>query len=44
MAVLVTLALVPALFLPRRHEESRLLDDIDPQHRRSSCTEQSIVR
>lgn len=29
-AVLVALTLVPALFLPRRHEESHLLDDVDP--------------
>ncbi len=30
-ASLVTLTLVPALFLPRRHEESHLLDDVDTQ-------------
>jgi EmrB/QacA subfamily drug resistance transporter len=29
-AILVTLTLVPALFLPRRHEESHLLDDVEP--------------
>jgi EmrB/QacA subfamily drug resistance transporter len=29
-AFLVTLTLVPALFLPRKHEESHLLDDVDP--------------
>lgn len=29
-AILVTLTLVPALFLPRRHEESHLLEDVDP--------------
>jgi len=29
-AILVTLTLVPALMLPRRHEESHLLDDVDP--------------
>jgi EmrB/QacA subfamily drug resistance transporter len=28
-AVLVSLTLVPALFLPRQHEESHLLDDLD---------------
>jgi EmrB/QacA subfamily drug resistance transporter len=28
-AFMVTLTLVPALFLPRRHEESRLLDDAE---------------
>lgn len=28
--VLVALTLVPALMLPRKHEESRLLDDVDP--------------
>ena len=29
-AFLVALTLVPALFLPRRHEESHLLDDVEP--------------
>jgi EmrB/QacA subfamily drug resistance transporter len=29
-AFLVTLTLAPALFLPRKHEESHLLDDVDP--------------
>jgi MFS family permease len=29
-AFLVALTLVPTLFLPRRHEESHLLDDVDP--------------
>jgi EmrB/QacA subfamily drug resistance transporter len=29
-AFLVTLTLVPALFLPRKHEQSHLLDDVDP--------------
>jgi hypothetical protein len=29
-AFMVTFTLVPALFLPRRHEESHLLDDVDP--------------
>jgi predicted MFS family arabinose efflux permease len=29
-AVLVTLTLVPAFFLPRKHEESHLLDDVEP--------------
>jgi EmrB/QacA subfamily drug resistance transporter len=29
-AFLVALTLVPALFLPRKHEESHLLDDVDP--------------
>ncbi|HEX2808925.1 MAG TPA: DHA2 family efflux MFS transporter permease subunit [Kineosporiaceae bacterium] len=29
-AFMVTLTLVPALFLPRKHEESHLLDDVDP--------------
>ncbi|MBI4940480.1 MAG: DHA2 family efflux MFS transporter permease subunit [Actinobacteria bacterium] len=28
--ILVALTLVPAMFLPRKHEESRLLDDVDP--------------
>jgi EmrB/QacA subfamily drug resistance transporter len=30
-ALLVALTLVPALFLPRKHEESHLFDDVDPQ-------------
>ena len=29
-AFMVTFTLVPALFLPRRHEESHLLDDVEP--------------
>jgi len=29
-AFLVTLTLIPALFLPRKHEESHLLDDAEP--------------
>jgi EmrB/QacA subfamily drug resistance transporter len=30
-AVLLTLTLIPAYFLPRRHEEAHLLDDADPE-------------
>jgi EmrB/QacA subfamily drug resistance transporter len=30
-AILVALTLVPALFLPRKHEESHLLDDVTPE-------------
>jgi hypothetical protein len=29
-AFMVALTLVPALFLPRRYEKSRLLDDVEP--------------
>ncbi len=29
-AILATLTLIPALFLPRKHEESHLMDDVDP--------------
>ena len=28
-AILLTLTLIPAYFLPRKHEESHLLDDAD---------------
>ena len=30
-AVLLSLTLVPAYFLPRKHEESHLLDDADAE-------------